>query len=217
MQFDLDFIKEFTNNLGRLMGPSCEIVVHDLTNGFEHTIVHIVNGGVSGREVGGCPTNLFFENVNKIAEEKEKYVEYYTTLDNGRIVRSSTTFLTGENGDTACAICVNMDITDLLNAKNTLNALIGTVSNESSPGAERFVRNVNELMSYYLSEVEREIGKRGSEMNRQEKIRALAYLDARGVFQIAKAHVHLCQFFDISKFTLYNYLEEVRKQEQADK
>ena len=46
---------------------------------------------------------------------------------------------------------------------------------------------------------------------RQEKMRALAYLDSRGVFQIAKAHVHLCKFFGISKFTLYNYLDEVRK------
>ena len=45
----------------------------------------------------------------------------------------------------------------------------------------------------------------------EEKMRALAYLDSRGVFQIAKAHVHLCKFFGISKFTLYNYLDEVRK------
>ena len=63
----------------------------------------------------------------------------------------------------------------------------------------------------FFSEVEREVGKPASEMNRQEKMRALAYLDSRGVFQIAKAHVHLCKFFGISKFTLYNYLDEVRK------
>ena len=59
--------------------------------------------------------------------------------------------------------------------------------------------------------MKREVGKPASEMNRQEKMRALAYLDSRGVFQNAKAHVHLCKFFGISKFTLYNYLDEVRK------
>lgn len=63
-------IKDLSNNLGRLLGPDCEVVVHDFTNGLEHTIVHIVNGHVSGREVGGCPTNLFFENVNSIATRK---------------------------------------------------------------------------------------------------------------------------------------------------
>lgn len=34
-------------------------------------------------------------------------------------------------------------------------------------------------MKHFFSEVEREVGKPASEMNRQEKMRALAYLDSR--------------------------------------
>lgn len=211
MIFDFAFMKDFTNNIGSLIGPNCEIVIHDLTKGVEHTIVHIVNGQVSGREIGGCPTNLFFETVGTSANEKQEYSEYYTKLDDGRVIRSSTTMLHDEDGELIGAICINWDVTELLLAKNSLNQLIGKASIDSSNESERFVRNVQELMEHYLSEVEREIGKPAAEMNRQEKMRALAYLDERGIFQIAKAHVHLCKFFDISKFTLYNYLDEVRK------
>ena len=49
MHIGFEVIKDLSNNLGRLLGPDCEVVVHDFTNGLEHTIVHIVNGHVSGR------------------------------------------------------------------------------------------------------------------------------------------------------------------------
>ena len=52
-------------------------------------------------------------------------------------------------------------------------------------------------------------------MDKSEKLQALAFLDERGVLQIAKAHVRLCEFFDISKYTLYNYLDEVRRNAAA--
>lgn len=205
-------IKDLSNNLGRFLGPDCEVVVHDFTNGLEHTIVHIVNGHVSGREVGGCPTNLFFENVNSICDKKEEYAEYYTTTEDGRTIRSSTTLIKDEEGQLVGAMCININITGLLSARSMLNSVIGKGAQEDAgTETEKFARNVQELMKHFFSEVEREVGKPASEMNRQEKMRALAYLDSRGVFQIAKAHVHLCKFFGISKFTLYNYLDEVRK------
>ena len=39
---------------------------------------------------------------------------------------------------------------------------------------------------------------------------ALKYLDEHGAMQIAKSYVRLCEFFGISKFTLYSQLDEVR-------
>lgn len=49
-------------------------------------------------------------------------------------------------------------------------------------------------MDACLDEVEREIGKPALRMNREEKLRALSYLDSRGVLQINKAGVRLCEF-----------------------
>ena len=47
-------------------------------------------------------------------------------------------------------------------------------------------------------------------MNKEEKIRALDYLDQKGVFKITKTSLLLCDAMQISKYTLYNYLEEAR-------
>ena len=47
-------------------------------------------------------------------------------------------------------------------------------------------------------------------MNKEEKIRALDYLDQKGGFKITKTSLLLCDAMQISKYTLYNYLEEAR-------
>lgn len=37
------------------------------------------------------------------------------------------------------------------------------------------------------------------------------------MFQIVKANVRLCEYFGISKFTLYSYLDEVRRNSRQDR
>ena len=54
------------------------------------------------------------------------------------------------------------------------------------------------------------IGKPMMLMNKEEKIRALDYLDQKGVFKITKTSLLLCDAMQIFKYTLYNYLEEAR-------
>ena len=70
--------------------------------------------------------------------------------------------------------------------------------------------NVDDVLQYYIEQCEKNIGKPMSLMNKEEKIKALDYLDEKGVFKISKANVLLCEAFQISKFTLYNYLEEAK-------
>jgi predicted transcriptional regulator YheO len=47
-------------------------------------------------------------------------------------------------------------------------------------------------------------------MTKEEKIQAIEFLDKRGAFLVKKAGDKICKFFDISKFTLYNYLDNIR-------
>ena len=54
------------------------------------------------------------------------------------------------------------------------------------------------------------IGKPMMLMNKEEKIRALDYLDQKGVFKITKTSLLLCDAMQISKYTLYNYLDLAR-------
>ena len=45
-------------------------------------------------------------------------------------------------------------------------------------------------------------------MSKEDKIKGLKYLDSKGAFLIKKAGDRVTKFYDISKYTLYNYLEQ---------
>ena len=57
-------------------------------------------------------------------------------------------------------------------------------------------------------------------MSKEEKKQVISQLDKKGALLITRSGLKICQVLGISKFTLYNYLEEIRKQQEehgADK
>ena len=64
IDINYDFLQRLIRNLGELFGDKCEIVVHDYRNGLDHTIIDIVNGQVTGRSVGGCPSKSVVEKLS---------------------------------------------------------------------------------------------------------------------------------------------------------
>jgi predicted transcriptional regulator YheO len=206
-----ELIGRLVDNIGALLGNRCEIVVHDFTQGLDRTIIKIVNGQVSGRSVGGCPSSLFFEMYDKINLEQKDLPVYFNT-EQGRLFKSSTTFIHGEGGAIVGAICINFDVTDLLQSQGVIQQFVG-YDPDRQPGGqnkEHFLHDVHELMEYCLRSVEVEIGKPGTAMGKEERLRALAFLDKKGVLEISKSSLRLCEFFGISKFTLYAELNKIR-------
>ncbi len=49
-------------------GESCEVVIHDLTQDMDHTIVYIENGHVTGRKVGDGSSKIVIETLNRPSE-----------------------------------------------------------------------------------------------------------------------------------------------------
>ena len=72
------------------------------------------------------------------------------------------------------------------------------------------VNNVDDVLGYFLNIAVEKIGKDPLAMSKSEKIRALGYLDRKGILKISKASLELCERFNISKYTLYSYIEEAR-------
>lgn len=85
-------------------------------------------------------------------------------------------------------------------------------TNQTSMSDRDFIlkKNVDDILQHYIYQAESMIGKPMMLMNKEEKIRALDYLDQKGVFKITKTSLLLCDAMQISKYTLYNYLEEAR-------
>jgi predicted transcriptional regulator YheO len=204
---EMPFLTQIIKGIAAQFGEKCEVVLHDLTGDYEHTIVAIENSHITGRKIGDCGSNLGLEVLRGSVEEGDRY-NYITQTKDGKILRSSSVYIKNSEGQTVGAICMNLDISDFIMAENTLKSI--TMHKLEQETDEVFVNDVSDLLDYLLQQCQNEIGKPVSHMSKEEKAKAIHFLDKRGAFLIKKAGDKVCQFLDISKFTLYNNLDEVR-------
>lgn len=192
------------------LGDTSEIVYHDLTKPYEHTIADIRNGGITGRQVGGCGSNLGLEVIRGTVKNGDKF-NYITHTKGGRILRSSTIYLRNE-AQVVGAICINTDISDSMRLESFIHQYNGyTLQSDSGPRVdEHFAQNVSEILETFIQDAQALVGTMAPLMSREERLKFLEYLDSKGAFLISKSSEHVCDFLGISKYTLYNYLETIR-------
>lgn len=186
-------------------GDNCEVALHDWSKGYDHSIVAIENGHVTERAVGDCGSNLGLEVMRGTLKDGDRF-NYITQTKKGSTLRSSTIYFKNDDGDPIGSLCINLDISELIFMKSIVNSLT-KVENAT---AEVFANDVNEVLDFLLKESLNVVGKPVNHMIKEDKLLAIKYLDEKGAFLISKAGNKVCQFFDISKFTLYNYLDEIR-------
>lgn len=209
----LDFYKRLARALALQFGSGCEVVVHDLeATDPSHSIVAIENGHVTGRKLGDGPSHVVLEALHAGAEQLEDRLAYLTKTADGKILKSSTVFIRDDDGRTVGIFAVNYDITILRAMGDTIAEVVGT--GPSAPREpEPIVRSVADLLDDLIEQSVQLVGTPVALMTKEEKVRAIRYLNDTGAFLITKSGPKVCKYFGISKYTLYNYLDEARATE----
>jgi len=197
---------QLASALHELLGPMCEVVVHDFAD-LEHSIVHIA-GDVTQRAIGGAATDLILECVQTGATQKDLH-GYGTSLPGGRIMKSSTIFLRDERDRAIGALCVNLDVTDFVAFRNRLNSFVHTHDSERT--AETLSDNLFETVHAAVEETLYESGRSLHAMNRDEIIALVATLEQKGLFQVKRAVPIVADMLGLSRATVYNYLRRARE------
>ncbi|CAN7222569.1 helix-turn-helix transcriptional regulator [Paenibacillus sp. LjRoot153] len=206
IQDEFVFLTDLVTGLAAQFGENCEVVLHDLTGSYESSIVAIANGHITGRKVGDPGTNLGLELLRGNHVNGNKF-NYLTQTKDGRILRSSSMYMKNKAGKIIGSLCINMDITDLMVAEKTLKNLINPAG-EQAEVRESFVTSVSDLLDALIQEAQEVIGKPVAVMTKDDKMRMIQLLDAKGAFLIKKGGEKICTYLNISKYTLYSHLEE---------
>ncbi len=209
----LDFYKRLAHALALQFGSGCEVVVHDLEAADpSHSIVAIENGHVTGRRLGDGPSHVVLEALHAGGERLEDRLAYLTKTADGKILKSSTVFIRDDDGRAVGIFAVNYDITILRAMGDTIAEVVGT--EPSAPREpEPIVRSVADLLDDLIEQSVQLVGTPVALMSKEEKVRAIRYLNDTGAFLITKSGPKVCKYFGISKYTLYNYLDEARATE----
>lgn len=192
-------------------GSDCEVVLHDLTRSYDNTIVAIWNGHVTGRKVGGGGTDAGLSILRGTALPKDEY-SYINKTKEGRILRSSSKYFLDDKGNAVGSLCINYDITDFITAQNAITKL--TTREESESKEEVFTNNVDELLEILMKEAVEQTGHPLEFLDKDDKAAVVRYLDDKGAFLIKKSVERVADFLGVSRFTIYNYLNEAQEEAQ---
>ncbi len=190
------------------------MIIHDLqAEDLERTIVYIKNGHITGRKIGDGPSRVVLRSIEAL-ERGEDLLEqhgYSTHTSDGKTLKSTTMFIKDENDEYRYILGINFDITALSCVRKALEDLEQTKEDSSVPEIHDINLSVNDLLEALIRQSESLIGKPPAQMSKEEKVRAIRFLDDAGAFLITKSGDRVSEHYGISKFTLYSYIDKQGK------
>lgn len=185
--------------LAELLGESCEILLHDISQP-KHSVIAIANGFHTGRKVGSPFTDLAIKIMEEKAYVKRDYLANYNGRSKNKNFVSSTFFIKHE-GKVIGLLCINrnMDamteldlvLQKLKKAYNLEGALDDTDESMDTP--------VGDILPRMVASEMRAVGVPPERMTREEKGTVIRNLMNAGIHQMKGAVVEIARQLHLSR------------------
>jgi len=201
--------------IAQMFGKNCEVVLHDFSSP-QHSIVEIENGQVTGRKIGDPITDFALSIWRKDGYRKKKedaIVNYRTKTKDGKILKSSTFFIRDDQEKMVGCMCINYDLTEYLMFNQIIEEFCTNVDlnkEKSEEEVETFTSDVDEVLEDIIRKAIDKIGKPVSIMQKSDKLMVAKIVDEKGGFLIKGAINQLASEISVSRYTIYNYLDELK-------
>ena len=130
----------------------------------------------------------------------------------GKILKSSTVYIRNSKGKVSAILSINYDISKLLMVEDAVRELITT--QEPQPSEPERIVNVNDLLEDLIEQSVALVGKPVALMNKDDKVKAIQFLNQNGAFLVTKSGDKIAKYFGISKYTLYSYIDTKQQEEK---
>lgn len=201
----MELLRQVAQGIAGQFGSNCEVVIHDLSKNPDHSIVYIVNGHVSGRQIGDGASNVVMEQLQTNAPEPKDHLCYLMKTPDGKILKSSTVYIKNSKGKVTAILAINYDISRLLMVESALTDLIST--GEPQQEEPEKITNINDVLDELIQQSVAMVGKPAALMNKDDKVKAIQFLNQNGAFLVTKSGDKIAKYFGISKYTLYSYID----------
>ncbi|MFE7083676.1 transcriptional regulator [Priestia megaterium] len=192
-------------------GENCEVVIHDFRD-VSNSIVYI-KGNVTNRELGAPATTLLLKDLYKYKDDIKDKFSFSARTSDGRLLKTSISFLRDESGAVIGCMGINLDVTDLIMANKLINSITKTKGIEvisQIETEEYYPKNIEEVFEKIVDETYSQFTMAGPDMKREDKLRFVEMLDEKGAFMINGAIEKISELLNVSKQSVYNYLDEIR-------
>lgn len=215
--------------IGRSLPSSSEVVLHDLSL-LPNSVV-AAYGTITQRKAGDPATDLLLE---QSVSGFRDVIDYRTRLRDGRQLRSSTMIIRDVFGNPVAALCINIDLTAWSSAGELVMGMLGlpwppagngeegTETSPpgrppGSPAPETFAESISDLASSLIDNAVAKVGVPVELMKKEHKLEVVRDLKSRGMFLIREAVEIVAEALDVTRFTIYNYLNELSDDDTTDR
>ena len=134
---------------------------------------------------------------------------YLTKTPDGKILKSSSLYIRNNKGVVVAILSINYDVSALTMISQTIDEMLSTYD-KAQKEPERII-NVNNVLDELIEQSVALVGKPVALMNKDDKIRAIRFLNESGAFLVTKSGDKVAKYFGISKYTLYSYIDANKK------
>ena len=213
----IDTLKQLVSELAKGIGPACEVLLHDLRH-LEYSCVAI-SGNVTGRKVGAPITDLGLRVLKK-GEQASNLINYSSTSGDKKQMRSSSFVIRNNANKPIAMVCINFDLStmsilrDVINSSFPVDSPAGEDILDTNT-RETYPRDMQETLKLTVAEVLQNFHKPTSIMKKQDRLQVVEMLDKCGVFAIKNSHYYVASVLGTSRYTTYNYLNEIRQRAET--
>jgi len=116
-------------------------------------------------------------------------------------------FIHDENGNPVASFCLNVNVTPLLLFSRFLRTL--PAGQDESDVTELFSEDLAQMVETLIAECAYRVGKPVSMMTKDDRMKLVALLEEKGVFQLRKSVPLVAKRLGVTQKTIYNYLAEL--------
>lgn len=212
----LGALKVVVDGLAQTFGTRCEVVLHDLRNPHR-SVIKIANGHVTGRRVGSPITDFGLKSLTSESEDN-LFLNYSTTANDGRQIKSSSFLFRDEKNKPFAALCINFDVTDILSLNKIIEDIFETTDGSLNvEPIETFQSDFSSMLTVAIDKIIKTTGKSVPAMKMEDRKKIVAELHSQGFFAVKGAVKMLSEKLGVSKFTIYSYLDAVKTESKTEK
>jgi predicted transcriptional regulator YheO len=196
--------------IAQTFGHNCEVVLHDLTTP-QSSVIYTVNNHVTGRMVGQSFNHIITQVLLSKKFHNDVVANYKTQTEDHRNIKSSTALLRDQKGEAIGALCINYDVQPLQQIQEFLSNFTH-LEEETIKDEVELMGNMQEIAHNLIQQI---IGdSHVDKMDRAKKLEIVSFMDEKGVFLIKGAIEKVAESLQVSKVTIYSYLDQIRSEVQ---
>ena len=204
-------LRPVLDGLAESFGPTCEVVLHNYADPDASVVA--VAGNLTGRQPGDAMSEIGLRVLAAGAAAKND-INYPVRMADGRVLKCSTFPLRDTDGELVGALCVNVDVTALVRARDVLTELAG--ESARPPQTVNFSGDVDALIDSVVDTAEARSALPVSVLARPARLQVVRSLREAGVFALRGAPGRVASRLGISRAALYADLSALADQPVVD-